>query len=331
MKKKQFLFLGILICALLFAAAASFAFGSKNVPITDVVKVLLHNEHSSYVSMIVLERIPRTLFALLAGAGLGMAGSIMQSVTRNPIADPSILGIHTGAALSVVIGIAFLNISTYTQYIWMALAGGAFTALLVYGIAMTGIDGATPIKLALSGAVISAALSSVVSAIMLPRSEVMNTYRFWQVGSVSGANYESILSILPFLLIGGVIAVLLAPSLNALALGDELASSLGVRTGRVRMLGAVCSVLLCGSITAIAGPIGFVGLMIPHVMRLLFGSDVRGNIALSAVGGAVLLLSADIIGRVLGSPGEVEVGIITAFLGAPVLMIIAMKAKVNAL
>lgn len=331
MKKKHVLYSAVLVCIFIGVIIASFALGSKSVPLSDVMEILQGHPTDSYASMVVLERIPRTLFALLAGAALGMSGSIMQSVTRNPIADPGILGINIGAALAVVIGIAFLNISTYSQYIWMALLGGSLTAIAVYGIASLGYGGATPIKLALSGAVMSAALSSGVSAIMLPRTDVMNTYRFWQVGSVSGASMESILSILPFLIIGAIIAIAIAPTLNTLALGDETATGLGVRTGKIRMLGAVSGVLLCGSVTAVAGPIGFVGLIIPHVMRLLFGSDVRKNIVLSALSGSILLLGADIIGRILIFPSEVEVGILTAFIGAPVLIGIAMKAKVNSL
>jgi iron complex transport system permease protein len=189
----------------------------------------------------------------------------------------------------------------------------------------------TPIKLALSGAATSAVLSSLVSAIMLPRSEVMDAYRFWQVGSVSGATWESIALILPFIIIGLIISIAATPALNILALGDEVATGLGVNTGVIRLVCAVAGVMLTGATTAIAGPIGFIGLMIPHSIRLVFGSNLKGIVPLSAIGGAALLILSDVLGRVIGSPGEVQVGIITAFLGAPILIIVARKAKVKAI
>ena len=255
----------------------------------------------------------------------------MQAITRNPIADPSILGVNTGASLFVVSGIAFFNISSANQYIWLALAGAAITAIFVYGIGSLGHGGATPIKLALAGAATNAALSSLVSAVILPRTEVMNAFRFWQVGSVSGATWDGIITVSPFLIVGMVIGILLTTALNALALGDDVATGLGVRTGTVRMLGAFAGVLLCGATTALTGPIGFIGLIVPHIMRLICGPDMRYIVPMSAVGGAILLTLADTIGRLIGMPGELEAGIVTAFLGAPILISIAMRVKVRSL
>lgn len=255
----------------------------------------------------------------------------MQAVTRNPIADPGILGVNTGASLFVVSGIAFFGISSANEYIWFALAGAAVAAIFVYGIGSLGSGGATPIKLALAGAATSAALSSLVSGILLPRTDVMNSFRFWQVGSISGANWNGITTVLPFLIVGIVVGILSAPTLNILALGDDVATGLGVKTGVVRLVGAFAGVLLCGATTALAGPIGFVGLMIPHTMRLLCGPNLRYMIPMSAVGGATLLTLADVAGRVLGRPTELEAGIITAFIGAPILIFIAMRAKVKSI
>lgn len=332
MKSKRYLLISILLIVLfLLCILASLSFGSKTIGFHDVLDALKNPASTQFSALVVWQRVPRTIFALMAGSALGIAGSLMQSITRNPIADPSILGINTGASLFVVCGIAFLQITTYQEYIWLALLGSALSAMVVYGVASMGISGATPMKLALSGALMSVVLSSMISVVMLPRSQVMNTFRFWQVGSVSGANWESIFAILPFLIVGIVLAFAIAYSLNALALGEEMAITLGVKTRKVRLLGAASSVLLCGSVTAIAGPIGFVGLMIPHMMRFLLGPDIRMNILMSAFGGAILLCFADVVGRLLGSPGELEVGIITAFIGAPILIMIAMKAKVRSL
>ncbi len=319
------------ICSIALCALASLAFGARYIDFPDVMKALFRPDHTSFTAMVVRERIPRTVFGMIAGASLGVSGALMQAITRNPIADPSILGVNTGASLFVVSGIAFFHISSAGQYIWFALAGAAVTAAFVYGIGSIGHGGATPIKLALAGAATSAALSSLVSAVILPRTEVMNAFRFWQVGSVSGANWEGIASVSPFLILGLVIGILATPALNALALGDDIATGLGVRTGIVRIVSAIAGVLLCGATTALAGPIGFVGLMIPHTMRLLCGPNMRYIVPMSAVGGAILLTISDIVGRVLGGPGELEAGIVTAFFGAPILIIIAKRAKVRSI
>ncbi|MBN7575876.1 MULTISPECIES: FecCD family ABC transporter permease [Clostridium] len=309
----------------------SLAFGSKNIGISQAINALLNSDDTSFAALVVRERIPRTIFSIMAGASLGISGALMQSITRNPIADPSILGVNTGASLFVVIGIAFFNINSANEYIWIALVGAGITSIFVYTIASIGSGGMTPIKLALAGSATSAVLTSLVSVIILPRSEVIDAYRFWQVGSVSGATWESIDLMLPFLIIGLIISIISAPALDILALGDEVATGLGVNIGIIRIICAIAGVILCGATTAIAGPIGFVGLMIPHSIRLIFGSNLRGLVPMSAIGGAVLLTISDVLGRVIGSPGEFQVGIITAFLGAPILIIIARKAKVRAI
>ncbi|NRT73107.1 iron complex transport system permease protein [Clostridium beijerinckii] len=309
----------------------SLAFGSKNIGISQAINALLNSDDTSFAALVVRERIPRTIFSIMAGASLGISGALMQSITRNPIADPSILGVNTGASLFVVIGIAFFNINSANEYIWIALVGAGITSIFVYTIASIGSGGMTPIKLALAGSATSAVLTSLVSVIILPRSEVIDAYRFWQVGSVSGATWESIGLMLPFLIIGLIISIISAPALDILALGDEVATGLGVNIGIIRIICAIAGVILCGATTAIAGPIGFVGLMIPHSIRLIFGSNLRGLVPMSAIGGAVLLTISDVLGRVIGTPGELQVGIITAFLGAPILIIIARKAKVRAI
>ncbi|MCG7378102.1 iron ABC transporter permease [Paenibacillus sp. ACRSA] len=321
------------ICVILLGATliASLVFGSRPVRFHELIDGLFHPEVDSYGANIVRKRISRTVFSLLCGAALGISGALMQSVTRNPLADPSILGVNTGASLFVVFGIAFLNISSANQYIWLALAGAAITAVFVFGIGSMGRGGATPIKLVLAGAAISAALSSLVTAIMIPRSYVMDQFRFWQVGSVGSATWSGISTFIPFLIVGVIIALLTAPALNALALGDDVATGLGVRTGTLRFIAALAGVLLCGAATALAGPIGFIGLLSTHVIRLILGPDLRFVIPMSAVAGAIILTISDVGGRLISNPGELEVGVVTAFIGAPILIILAMRSKVRSL
>ncbi|MFD2383348.1 FecCD family ABC transporter permease [Paenibacillus xanthanilyticus] len=310
---------------------ASLAFGSRTVRWQELIDGLFHPAIDSYGADVVRKRISRTVFGLCCGAALGVSGSLMQAVTRNPIADPSILGVNTGASLFVVCGLAFLNITTANQYIWLALAGAMLTAVFVFGIGSMGRGGATPLKLVLAGAATTAALSSLVSAIMVPRSYVMDQFRFWQVGSVGSGNWDVIGTFAPFLIVGLLLAIITAPALNALALGDEAATGLGVRTGLLRFVAAFAGVLLCGATTALAGPIGFIGLLATHVIRLLLGPDLRYVIPMSALSGAIILSVSDVIGRLVGSPGELEVGVVTAFIGAPILIILAMRMKVRSL
>lgn len=323
----------LVICIVLLSVCvlASLALGSRVVSLRELMDGLFHPDIQSFGANVVRKRISRTVFSLFCGAALGVSGALMQSVTRNPIADPSILGVNTGASLFVVCGIAFLNISTASQYIWLALAGAALTAVFVFGIGSMGRGGATPIKLVLAGAATSAALSSLVTAIMIPRSYVMDQFRFWQVGSVGSGSWSSIATFLPFLAAGLLIGFICAPALNALALGDDVATGLGVRTGVLRFIAALAGVLLCGAVTALAGPIGFIGLLSTHVIRLILGSDLRFVIPMSALSGAIILTISDVGGRLIGRPGELEVGVVTAFIGAPILIILAMRSKVRSL
>ncbi|WNS42399.1 iron ABC transporter permease [Paenibacillus sp. MMS20-IR301] len=321
----------ISLVLLVLCVIASLVLGARHVGWKELIDGLFHPDIDSYGANVVRKRISRTVFSLMCGGALGVSGALMQAVTRNPIADPSILGVNTGASLFVVCGIAFLNISSASQYIWLALAGAAITAVFVFGIGSMGRGGATPIKLVLAGAAISAALSSLVTAIMIPRSYVMDQFRFWQVGSVGAGTWSGITTFIPFLLAGMLIAFVTAPALNALALGDDVATGLGVKTGTLRLIAALAGVLLCGATTALAGPIGFIGLLATHVIRLILGSDLRFIIPMSAVTGAIILTISDVCGRLLSNPGELEVGVVTAFVGAPILILLAMRSKVRSL
>ena len=332
MGKKKFVFSIILCLALLSVMAIfSISLGAKSIAFTKVIDVLLGNDPDSLEAAIILQRIPRTVFGILAGGALGISGALMQSITRNPIADPSILGVNTGASLFVVAGIAFFNITVAYQYIWLAIIGAGVTAVFVYSVASMGKDGATPLKLALSGSAVSIVLGSLVSTIMLPNNRVMEAFRFWQVGSIGSATWESIMLISPFLIVGFIISMFISGYLNNLALGDEAATALGTNVVMTRTIGALSSVLLCGATTALAGPIGFVGLIIPHIIRLIFGSEMSKMLPLSFLGSAILMLVSDIIGRIISLPGETEVGIVTAVLGAPVFILAIRKGRVKSL
>ena len=332
MGKKKFVF-SIILCLTLLSIMAIFSIslGAKSIAFTKVIDVLLGNDPDSLEATIILQRIPRTVFGILAGGALGISGALMQSITRKPIADPSILGVNTGASLFVVAGIAFFNITVAYQYIWLAIIGAGVTAVFVYSVASMGKDGATPLKLALSGSAVSIVLGSLVSTIMLPNNRVMEAFRFWQVGSIGSATWESIMLISPFLIVGFIISMFISGYLNNLALGDEAATALGTNVVMTRTIGALSSVLLCGATTALAGPIGFVGLIIPHIIRLIFGSEMSKMLPLSFLGSAILMLVSDIIGRIISLPGETEVGIVTAVIGAPVFILAIRKGRVKSL
>ena len=274
-------------------------------------------------------RIPRTLMAAVAGAALGLSGAIMQGVTRNPLADPGILGINNGAALAVVIGIAWFGIAAASTFVWVAILGAGLTAVFVYGVGSIGRGGATPLKLALAGAATSVAFSSLTLAVVLPRADIAGGVRSWQVGGVGGATFDRIGLVAPVMAAGFVLAMLSARKLNLLALGDDVAAGLGEKVALARVTAALGAILLCGAATAVCGPIGFVGLVVPHVCRLLLGVDHRWLLPASALGGAGLLVLSDIAGRLVARPSELDVGIVTALVGAPVFIWIVRRQRVR--
>jgi iron complex transport system permease protein len=318
---------GLVLCVL---CVLSVAFGAREVTFTEIVAGL-GGDVRGVGEAAVVARVPRTVLAVLVGAALGLAGAGMQAVTRNPLADPGILGVSGGAALAVVIGIVFFGLANPTAYLAVAITGAAVAAVFVYGVGSLGRGGATPLKLTLAGTAISAAFASLTSAILLPRVDAMETFRFWQIGGVGGATWDRIALVLPVLAIGAVICLVCARGMNSLALGDDLATGLGENVVRTRLIAAAGAVILCGAATAVAGPIAFVGLVIPHICRLLVGTDHRWLLPFSAIAGAGLLVAADIIGRVVARPEEIEVGIITAFIGAPIFIWIVRRQKVREL
>lgn len=309
---------------------ASVAFGNRVVSFDEVIAGLLGSTDGVGQAAVVA-RMPRTVLAILVGAALAMAGTAFQAVTRNPLADPGILGVTSGASLAVVCGIAFLGLTNPYATVALATVGAAAASVFVYAIGSLGRGGATPLKLALAGAATTAALMSLVSAILLPRVDLLATFRFWQIGGVGGAVWERIGLVAPILALGALIVLATARGMNSLALGEDLAAGLGENVGRTRLVAAVGGVILCGAATAIAGPIGFVGLVVPHLCRLLVGTDHRWLLPFSALTGAGLLVAADTLGRVIARPSEIEVGIVTAVLGAPFFIAIVRRQRVREL
>ncbi len=313
---------------LIVVAALSISVGAKSIPLTDVWGSVFSPDGSDDAGIVQDQRIPRTILGIAVGAALGAAGALMQALTRNPLADPGLLGVNAGAATAIVIAMAALGTADPGVHVWFAFLGAAVASVLVYGIGAAGGTSASPVRLAIAGMAVTFALLSVVAAITITNPRVFDQYRFWQVGSLAGRGTSVIEQLGPFIVAGLVLALLLARPLNALALGDDVGRGLGISIGRTRLLGAVGVTLLCGAATAAAGPIGFVGLTVPHVARALVGPDQRWVMPVSMLLAAILLVAADVIGRVAAPTGELEVGIVTAIIGAPVFIAIVRRRRV---
>ena len=324
-RRAAWLLAAVVVLALL--AAASLAVGARGLPLSTVWEALTQFNPANGDHAVVHNRIPRTVLGLLAGGALGLAGAAMQGVARNPLADPGIMGVNAGAALAVVTGIYVFGVATFAGYIWFAFVGAAAASVVVYLIASLGREGATPVKLALAGAALSAGLYSLMNVILVSSQDTLDRFRFWQVGGIAGRDWSVILPGLPFLAVGALIVLLTGRILNSLALGDDIARGLGQRVGLTRAITALGIVLLTGTATALAGPIGFVGLVIPHAVRFLTGPDYRWILPFSLVVAPMLLLASDIIGRVVLLPGEVPAGIMTALVGAPVFVWLIRRGK----
>lgn len=315
------------VVVLAAACAASLAVGARGLSADSVWLALTQFDPANGDHAVVHARIPRTVLGLLAGGALGLAGAAMQGVARNPLADPGIMGVNAGAALAVVTGIYLFGVSSLTGYIWFAFLGAAAAAVVVYLIASMGRDGATPVKLALAGAALSAGLYSLMNVILVSSQDTLDRFRFWQVGGIAGRDWSVVLPGVPFLVAGALIVLSAGRILNGLALGDDMARGLGQRVGLARGVTALGIVLLCGSATALAGPIGFVGLVVPHAVRALTGPDYRWILPFSLVLAPALLLLSDVVGRVVLLPGEVPAGIMTALVGAPVFVWLVRRGK----
>lgn len=316
---------------ILVLSILSVSFGVRAVSPGDILAAL--GGHTDTVEQAaIVKRMPRTVLAILVGAALALSGATMQAVTRNPIADPGILGVANGASLAVVIGLAFFDATGGFTQMAVAVIGAALAAVFVYAVGSLGRGGATPLKLALAGAATSAALASLISAVMLPRVDLLTAFQSWQVGGVGGAEWPRIAITAPVLAAGALICFACSRGMNSLALGDDMAAGLGENVFRTRLISALGAVILAGAATAIAGPIGFVGLVVPHFCRMLIGTDHRWLLLFTALAGSALLLAADIVGRVIAPNGEeIQVGIITAVIGAPFFIWIVRRQRVREL
>jgi iron complex transport system permease protein len=306
---------------------ASIAFGSEHLTIAQVYDAFFHNKGSTDDTIVRSLRVPRTLLGLSVGIALGLAGALMQGVTRNPLADPGILGVNAGAALAVIIAARSLGIDDPLEYVWFAFGGAAAASVVVYGLASRGPLGATPVKLALAGAAVTAFLAALTSGIFLADNSTLNVYIYWAVGSFSGRPASPLVQLVPFLVVGALLAMSLGPGLNALSLGDEAARSLGQRVALTRAASAAAVVLLVGTAVAVAGPIAFVGLIVPHVARAITGHDYRWVLPYSALLAPILLISADVIGRVIAPPAEIQVSVVTAVIGTPFFIALLRRRK----
>lgn len=304
----------------------SLAVGAKAIPPAEVWNALWHGAGPYEHSVITQLRLPRTLLGVLVGAALGLAGALMQALTRNPLAEPGVLGVNSGAAAAVVVAVFAFGATGQTQ-VWFAFAGAGLAAVAVYLLGGRGPSSTAPMRLALAGTALAAVLHGLVHGVIVLNDAVFDRIRFWQVGSLAGRDLDVLGQVWPFLACGIALALLLGPSLNAVALGDDLAAALGAGAARTRALTALAVVLLCGAATAAAGPIWFVGLVIPHIARSITGPDQRWLLPYSALLGATLLTGADTLGRVVLPSGELEVGIITAFIGAPLFIALVRRTR----
>lgn len=314
--------------ALLVAAAAvlSLAVGTRAVPPSAVLDALLHGGSSPDALVVRSLRLPRTEIGLTAGAALGLAGAALQGVTRNPLADPGILGLSQGAAAGVVLAVSLGLADGFSGYVRYAFVGAVAAACLVYAIAARGRGGASPVKLALAGTALSAMTAGATTVVLTSSAATLDQFRFWQVGALSGRDADTVVRMLPFLAVGAALVLACARGLDALALGDETARALGHRVHTVRVCAALGATLLTASAVAAAGPIAFVGLAVPHLARRVArGAAHRLVLPLSALLGAALLLLADVAGRVVRAPAEVPAGVMTALVGVPVLVVLVRR------
>lgn len=308
------------LLALAAAILLSLLVGARSVPLSSLWEAITAFDLTLADHAVLQSRLQRTAAGVAVGASLAVGGAAMQGMTRNPLADPGILGLNAGAAAAVALGVYLLSISQVVEFMVLAFAGAGIATVAVYAIAARGRDGATPVKLALAGAAITAGLSSLVHALVMLDQASLDRMRFWQVGTLGARSLVDVALVGVFMLAGLVIVLVMTGTLNALALGDDAAVGLGVSVGPARLRLGAAVILLCGAAVALAGPIGFLGLVVPHAVRLLVGGDYRRVVPLCLLGGPVLILVADVIGRIIAPPAEVQVGVMTALVGVPVFI-----------
>lgn len=312
---------------LLIVAALSLTLGSRETEPERMLAVLL-GEGDQFMEQVLAARWPRTVMGAAVGAALAVSGMLIQSVMRNPLGEPGLLGVTMGASASVVTASALFGAAGGFAAVGAAMPGAVLAVVAVYLLGSRS-GSSSVIPLILAGAVVSAVLGAYVQAMILARPEVFDSYRHWVVGSLAGARFETLWEVLPALLIGLLLALASVGGLNALALGEDLAAGLGVKVRRLRLMALAAATLLAAAATAAVGPIAFVGLAVPHLVRALVGSDHRWQLPLALILGAALLLAADVAARIVARPEELMVGVVTAFVGAPFLLATVRKGKVR--
>ncbi|ANV89146.1 iron ABC transporter permease [Picosynechococcus sp. PCC 7117] len=321
---------GLLIsfALLLVSFLASLNFGAADISVAEIYGSIFQFDGSTEQLVIRTVRLPRSLIALVVGSALAVAGSLMQGITGNPLASPAILGVNAGAAFAVVLATLIGGGASMNLYAGFALLGAGLTAVLVYGFASLGRGGASPLNLTLVGASFTAFLASMTSGILIVSQQTLDQIRFWLAGSVAGRDLDLLLQVLPYLVVGLLLSLSLGKQITLLSLGQDMAQGLGQNTLVIKVLAAVCVLLLAGGSVAIAGPIGFVGLIVPHMTRFLVGTEYRWILPYAAAMGGILLLWADILARLLIQPQELPVGLVMPLLGAP-FFIYLIRAKVK--
>ncbi|MDX6740063.1 FecCD family ABC transporter permease [Actinocorallia sp. A-T 12471] len=329
--RRRTLGLALLLVLLAVISVLSLAVGAKPIPLADVWHVLLHRDGTDDSIVVWERRIPRTLLGIAVGAALGLAGALMQALSRNPLADPGLLGVNAGAAAAVGAAGLFWPLTSTETTVWFAFLGAGIAATLVYTLGRGGMTGkANPVQLILAGMAVTAVLASFTAATSLIDTDSADRLRFWVVGSLAVAQPGELQLILPFLLAGAVVGLAISGRMDALALGDDAGRALGTHPERTRALAIIAITVLCGAATSVAGPITFIGLMVPHAVRLFTGPNQRWILPLSMLCAPVILLASDIVGRVAAPPGELEAGVVTAFLGAPVFIALVRRRGVVA-
>jgi len=317
-----------ILAGLALVLLLSVSVGARPIGVGEVWSLVWQPDGSDDAIIVHDLRIPRTILGLVVGAALGVGGALMQALTRNPLADPGLLGVNAGAAAAVVTATAIIGVTSPLVYVWFGFAGAAIASVVVYTVGAAGRSGATPVRLALAGTAITFALFAYVHALILIDRDTLDLYRFWQVGALAGHDASLSAQIAPFIAIGLLLAFALGRPLNAIGLGDEAGRALGASLARTRVLSGIAITLLCGAATAAVGPIVFIGLTVPHVARAITGPDQRWVLPYSALLAPVLLLAADVLGRVVNRPGELEVGIVSAIIGAPVFIAIVRRRRI---
>ncbi|GAA4800898.1 iron chelate uptake ABC transporter family permease subunit [Actinomycetospora chlora] len=328
-RTRPWLALGLAAGALLVCVALSIAIGSGPTTLGQVWQALVAPTGSPADIVVRELRLPRTLLGLMVGASLGVAGTLMQGHTRNPLADPALLGISGGAAFCVVLATTILGVTDVYGYLWFAFAGAALAALIVFSLGAASRGGPTPVTLALAGLAVSELLLAITSGLVLGDGPSLDAYRFWAAGALDDRGAALTLQVLPFVVAGLVLAGANARALDVLALGEDSARALGQHVTRARVVGLAAITLLAGASVAVSGPIGFVGLIAPHIVRSLVGPAHGRLLPLAAVVGAVLVLAADVVGRVVVRPGELAVGIVLGIVGAPFFIALVRKRSVR--